>query len=219
MQKMNYQNILQAYKYIYSRISNAENEFYVPRKMLDFIKFDVLNDVFYRNNRTVIELIKYIYEGLEDVMNVNPQFKHQRAKSIFWMCPDEYSEIKEAAKYVDLARHDIENILKTKDNEKLKISLEHTKYTQASIYGRVCALEHYIDKINVIKSVNYYYEALSSSENTVELDALKEKKAEKHIYQDLISILNYLVHCDYKQEMEVSVSNLAKMINYKSVGD
>lgn len=189
----NYENILMAYRYIFQQISNAESEFDCPRKMLDFIKFDVLNDVFYRNNNSVIELIKYIYEGMENDMNINPQFKHQRAKSIFWLCPNNSLEIKDAVRYVDLARHDVEVILKHKFNKKLKISLEHIKYTQASIYGRLCALNNYREEEITIKTLQYYKEALSSDENYGNREDLVRKKTEKYIYEDLQGLLNYFV--------------------------
>lgn len=191
--KENYQRILSAYQYIYTRINQAESEFETPRFMLGFIKFDVLNDVFYQNNNSAIKLIKYIYEGLESVMNVNPQFKHQRAKSVFWLCPDEISEIEIAAKYVDLARHDVEVILKQRFNDKLKISLEHIKYTQASIYGRLCALSGYTDADKNAKSLGYYKEALLSDENYSERLDLIEKKSEKYIYEDFHSLLTHFV--------------------------
>lgn len=189
----NYENILMAYRYIYQQIRNAESEFDCPRKMLDFIKFDVLNDVFYRNNNSVIELIKYIYEGMENDMNINPQFKHQRAKSIFWLCPNNNAEIEDAIKYVDLARHDVEVILKHRYNKKLKISLEHIKYTQASIYGRLCALNNYKDNEITVKTLQYYKEALSSDENYGNREDLVRKKTEKYIYEDLQGLLNYFV--------------------------
>lgn len=189
----NYENILMAYRYIYQQIRNAESEFDCPRKMLDFIKFDVLNDVFYRNNNSVIELIKYIYEGMENDMNINPQFKHQRAKSIFWLCPNNNAEIEDAIKYVDLARHDVEVILKHRYNKKLKISLEHIKYTQASIYGRLCALNNYKDNEITVKMLQYYKEALSSDENYGNREDLVRKKTEKYIYEDLQGLLNYFV--------------------------
>lgn len=210
-----YQNILFAYKYIYKQIHDAEDEFDIPRKMLEFIKFDVLNDVFYRNNNSAIGLIKYIYEGMEDVMNVNPQFKHQRAKSIFWLCPDSHDEIVHAAKYVNLARYDIENILKSKYNEKLKISLEHVKYTQASIWGRICNLENYINEDSVINSINYYVEALSSDENYGERVALMEKKTEKHIYEDLISLFKHIkANMKDNEELVQEVNSLAFGLNF-----
>lgn len=210
----NHPNILLAYKYIYEQINDAEDEFNTPRKMLEFIKFDVLNDVFYRKNNSVITLIKHIYEGMEDVMNVNPQFKHQRAKSIFWLCPDSLDEITDAAKYVNLARYDIENILKSKYNEKLKISLEHVKYTQASIWGRICNLENYINEASVINSINYYDEALSSDENYNERKALMEKKTKKHIYEDLMNLLKYIkTKMNNNTELMEKAHSLAAQLN------
>lgn len=205
----NYKNILLGYQYIFQQISNAESDFDCPRKMLDFIKFDVLNDVFYRNNKSVIELIKYIYEGLENDMNINPQFKHQRAKSIFWLCPDDSNEIENAVRYVDLARHDVEVILKRKFNEKLKISLEHIKYTQASIYGRLCALSNYKEDGVAIKSLQYYKEALSSDENYGNRIDLVRKKTEKYIYEDLQGLLNYFIS---KDETETDLALEAKQL-------
>jgi hypothetical protein len=188
-----YEMILNAYKYIFERINNAESDFDTPRKMLDYIKFDVLNDVFYQNNKSVIELIKYVYEGLESVMNVNPQFKHQRAKSILWLCQDEIIEIQNAVKYIDLARHDVEMILKGKFNDKLNISLEHIKYTQASIYGRLCILSNFKDISTAIKSLQYYKEALSSDQNYSERMDFIRKKTEKYIYEDLKGLLEFFI--------------------------
>jgi hypothetical protein len=188
----NFPNIIAAYRYIYEQILVAEDTFDVPRKMLDYIKFDVLNDVFYRKNRSAIDLIKAIYEGIEDVMNVNPQFKHQRAKSIFWLCGDSYDDVAESSKYIGLARHDTENILKRRHNEKLNISLEHIKYTQASIWGRICAIEKYSNDEHLITSLGFYVEALSSPENDAERQALLEKKSEKRIYEDLSNMMEYI---------------------------
>ena len=184
--------LMNIYIYIYEKIESTESEFNTPRKMLDYIKFDVLNDIFYMNNRTVIELIKYIYEGLEGVMNVNPQFKHQRAKSILWLCRDNFDDVKDAANYVDLARYDVQNLLKRKYNEKLKISLEHIKYTQASIYGRMCAISNYKDANMVQKSLFYYKEALMSTENSNEREEIIKKKAQKYIYEDFQNLLKHI---------------------------
>lgn len=195
-EKSNQSNILKAYRYIYDQISSAEKDYFIPRKMLDYIRFDVLNDVFYRKNKSVIEVIKYIYEGLEDVMNVNPQFKHQRAKSIFWLCPKDIEEIESAANFVELSVHDIENILKTKYNKSLKISLDHVKYTRANIYGRLCNLNGYQDTDNVLKALNYYIDALNCEENYDEREAIIYKKGDKHIYSDLYELLKTIFYND-----------------------
>lgn len=217
-QEKNYNQILSAYKYIYEQISDAEyGEQYISRQMLEFIKFDVLSDVFHMDNRSVIKIIKYIYEGLEDVMNINPQFKHQRAKSIFWLCPNEIEEIAEAVKYIDLSRYDIENMLKMKDNEKLKISLEHVKYTQASIYGRYCNLQQYSDEKTIIKAIKLYDEAINSDENSDERKALMEKRAKKHIYQDLINLIKYIIASELDSETKRIATVLALGLKFNDL--
>jgi len=97
-----------------------------------------------------------------------------------------------------LAIYDIENILRGRYNEKLKISLGHVKYTQASIWGRICSLEKYLKPDSVIKSLQYYVEALTSGENYDERMALIEKKIEKHIYEDLFNLLRHIT--DYMKD-------------------
>lgn len=138
-----YDLIIDSYKYIHRRIKQNEESFIVPRKMLGFLRFDVLSDIFYKNNNYTTDLINNIYKRFEDELNDSPQFKHQRAKSILWRFNKDLSNMQEAAKYIELAKYDTENILKSRKNDKLEISLEHIKYTQSIIYGRICALEEY----------------------------------------------------------------------------
>ncbi|MDV0447050.1 hypothetical protein MsAg5_09220 [Methanosarcinaceae archaeon Ag5] len=53
--KENHNNILDAYKYIYEKIEESEtDEYFISRKMLDFIKFDVINDIFYSRGGSLI---------------------------------------------------------------------------------------------------------------------------------------------------------------------
>lgn len=190
--KKQYELILKAYKYIYSCIFKNEHEFYRPRKMLNFLKFDVLNDVFYRNNNSTTGLIKYLYEGFEDELNTSPQFKHQRAKSITWLCSNDINSMLEAEKYINLARFDTESLLKSKNNDKLEISLDHIKYTQSIIYGRICSLEDFSKPDNVVNALSYYLDSLSSENNQLELEDIKKRKTYKYIYDDLYSLIDYV---------------------------
>lgn len=187
-----YDLILESYKYIYKCINRNEDSFIVPRKMLEYLRFDILNDIFYKNNNSTTDLIKYIYEKFEDELNDSPQFKHQRAKSIMWRCSDDVTSIHEAAKYIDLAKFDTESILKSHRNDKLEISLEHIKYTQSIIYGRICALEKYSNPETVKLSIRCYLDALTSENNKLELDDIRDKKTYKYIYDDLHSLINHV---------------------------
>ena len=187
-----YNLIVDSYKYIYKCIKESENRFNVPRKMLEYLRFDVLNDIFYKNNNSTTDLIKYIYEKFEDELNDSFQFKHQRAKSILWRYTDDLSSIQESAKYIELARFDTEGILKFRSNEKLKISLDHIKYTQSIIYGRICALEKYLNSDTIRVSIGYYLDALTSENNKLELEDIRKKKTYKFIYADIRSLIDYV---------------------------
>ena len=63
------------------------------------------------------------------------------------------SNMQEAAKYIELVKYDTENILKSRQNDKLEISLEHIKYTQSIIYGNTSIIFFKWK----IKRFNYYY--------------------------------------------------------------
>ena len=160
--------------------------------MLGFLRFDVLSDIFYKNNNYTTDLINNIYKRFEDELNDSPQFKHQRAKSILWRFNKDLSNMQEAAKYIELAKYDTENILKSRKNDKLEISLEHIKYTQSIIYGRICALEEYANSNTIRIAVQCYLEALTSDNNKLELDDIREKKTYKFIYADLQSLIEYV---------------------------
>lgn len=187
-----YDLIIDSYKYIHRRIKQNEELFIVPRKMLGFLRFDVLSDIFYKNNNYTTDLINNIYKRFEDELNDSPQFKHQRAKSILWRFNKDLSNMQEAAKYIKLAKYDTENILKSRKNDKLEISLEHIKYTQSIIYGRICALEEYSNSNTIRIAVQCYLEALTSDNNKLELDDIREKKTYKFIYADLQSLIEYV---------------------------
>lgn len=187
-----YELIIDSYKYIYQCIKQNEKAFIVPRKMLGFLRFDVLSDIFYKNNNYTTDLINNIYKRFEDELNDSPQFKHQRAKSILWRFNKDLSNMQEAAKYIELAKYDTENLLKSRQNDKLEISLEHIKYTQSIIYGRICSLEGYSNSDTIRIAIQYYLEALTSDNNKLELDDIRKKKTYKFIYADLQSLIKYV---------------------------
>lgn len=185
--------IIDAYKYIYDKIAEAEDEsFDITRKMLDYVKFDVINDIFYRKNNSAPQLIKNIYEALEPDMNTNSQFKHQRAKSILWLSKDDFEEISKAIGYIDLAYHNTETLLRTRHNRFLNISLGHISYTRALLYGRRCSIENYSNEDGLKSALSYYREALLSPINREELDALRAQQTDRRIRDDLQKLVEYI---------------------------
>ncbi len=186
--------IINAYKYIYAKIAESETDsFDITRKMLDFIKFDVINDIFYRKNNSAPQLIKNIYEALEPDMNTNSQFKHQRAKSILWLSKDDLEEISKAIGYIDLAYHNTETLLRARYNRFLNISLGHISYTRALLYGRRCSIQKYSNEDNIKSALSYYREALLNPINREELDALRTQKADRRIRDDLQKLVEYIL--------------------------
>lgn len=189
----NHPEIIDAYKYIYNKISLAEGDsFHTTRKMLDYVKFDVINDIFYRKNNSGVNLIKNIYESLEDEMNTEPQFKHQRAKSILWLYEDNVDELYRAADYINLSHHNTEVLYKSNGNKLLNISLGHIEYTRSLIYGRICSLENYANEENIKISLGYYSEALLNPVNSKELESLREEDTDKRIRNDLEKLLMFI---------------------------
>ena len=65
-------------------------------------------------------------------------------------------------------------------------------YTQSIIYGRICALEKYSNSDTIRIAIKYYLEALTSENNKLELDDIREKKTYKYIYADLQSLIEYV---------------------------
>ena len=100
--------------------------------------------------------------------------------------------MREAAKYIELAKYDTENILKSHKNDKLEIALEHIKYTQSIIYGRICTLEKYSNPDTIRSSIEFYLDALTSENNKLELDDIRKKKTYKYIYADFQSLIDFV---------------------------
>ncbi|MDR0532159.1 MAG: SIR2 family protein [Oscillospiraceae bacterium] len=209
-----HQKISNAYRYIYDCIETNEDPFVVSRRMLDYIKFDVINDIFYAK-KPLVSLIKFLYEQLEPQMNVNPQFKHQRAKSILWLGSDSLDEIREARRYVELAIYDTENDLSRSGNKKLRISLEHTKYTFAIIMGRICSLNAYSDMSDMIAALDAYEDALFCEANQDELIALQSRTTERRIIEDLVGLFEQFKDTSIKIEdfQRQRAANIAQRLN------
>ena len=213
--KSTHELVIDSYEYLYHQIARSESdEFQTSRRMLDYIKFDVINDIFYIKNNDSLLLIKSIYEEMEDFMNINSQFKHQRAKSILWMDKDDIAEMKKAYEYIKVAYYNTEtNFNRNPRKTHLNISLGHIAYTRALIYGRICFLENYVNLDSVMLALAFYERALFDSVNREELKILREGKTDKRIRHDLKCLLDFIadsaeVAVDKKQSAADLMSRL-----------
>lgn len=184
--------------------------------MLDYVKFDVINDIFYIKNNSCIKLIKNIYEALEPDMNTSPQFKHQRAKSILWLLENNFDEILKAIDYINLSYYNTKTLIEKTNNRFLKISLGHISYTRALLYGRKCSIEGYSDEENIKSALLYYQEALFNPINKDELDTLRSHKADRRIIDDLKKIIDYIFNADnIDLEISIEAQMLCENLNWR----
>lgn len=158
----------------------------------DYIKYDVINEIFFKEKQGNLALIKKLYDKLNDLLADTPQFHHQKAKCYLWhssYSEDEVKEIDLALRFAKVAYHNLE-LRANKNNEKVLISLAHIDFTIALIYARKSSLSEYND-INIFKkSLEAIYIALLSPYNKEYCTNLL-KRNEKKI-NDIKAFLLYI---------------------------
>jgi hypothetical protein len=138
-----YHNIIE------SLIKNHGNNY---RDLEDYIKYDVINEIFFRPDRGNLALIKALYDDLNDLLASEPQFYHQKAKCYLWHCDyssDRESEINDALRFAKLAKHNL-TLQSNLNNAKVMISLAHIDFTIALIYAKINTLTNY-DNTDIFK--------------------------------------------------------------------
>ena len=175
----NYGQIVNAYKYIISQIIAYEGKPDLlygnrPASYKDYIFFDNINRLFSFNRmsgKKGLALIRVIYEGLNDLLSVDPNYMHQRAKCYI---KSSYYEagIKEKLDYLDKAYRDANVALQVFTqrydecgNEKLVISMDHIVYTQALILCHKCFLNDYSNISENTFAIQILHNALNSPYN------------------------------------------------------
>ncbi|WP_240636865.1 SIR2 family protein [Paenibacillus silvae] len=210
--RANHKNIAEAYKHIiglYKRKYLNDREF--SKSVLDYVKFDTINDIFPVKNHGVSPLINLIYESLNDYMAQNPHYFHQKAKAKLWMNRYEIKELRNALQLAIKSKSDLE-ISQNIQNERVQRSLSHIQFTIATIQGRIANLLHYQDQIELIKAITEYDKAFGYKENQNYLTQFNEKKI--HLEKrDFFSLIKYAVSNKgslSKKETE-KIENLMKL--------
>lgn len=211
--------IAEAYKTIAiclkDRYKQQEKRFF--KEMSKYIKFDVLNAIFSNNekkNGGSAGLIRRIYEKLHDYLCDDPQYFHQRAKSIYWLSATDKNKLKEALNFIDKALNDIEA---TKDitNEYTKNSLSHVEYTKALILGRLCTVNNFDNYDLTVNALKCYYKAFTNIRNRAYISDLRRNTYANKL-KDFKKILNWAnnnktIKTDYRKEIgslyEVLIKN------------
>ena len=196
----NYVRIVDAYKYIISQIISHEGRpelLYGNRvtSYKNYIFFDNINRLFSSNRasgKKGLTLIRIIYESLNDLLSVDPNYMHQRAKCYI---KSSYYETgtKEKMDYLNKAYRDANVALQVFSrryeecgNEKLIISMDHIVYTQALILCHKCFIDDYSDVSANTIAIQALHSALSSPYNTYSF-----AKTDSFNYQSVIERLVY----------------------------
>ncbi len=187
--------IVDAFRYIIEQIIAQEG---VPDLLYgakniscrEYILFDNINRIFFpykRSGYNGIQLIRVIYEGLNDRLSVDPNYMHQRSKC--YIKSSYYAkETEEKLAFLDRAYRDanvahqvFSHRFDECGNEKLLISIAHITYTQALILCHKCSIHNYEDVAENTAAIELLHAALSSPYNSYEF-----AKTDSFNYRDVI---------------------------------
>ena len=172
--------VVDAYEYIVKKIVEqygAPNLFFGNKRSAyrEYIRFDNINRIFCQDNKRGkdgLSLIRLIYERLNKMLSVDPNYMHQRAKC--FIKSSYYEGTKEVKlRYLDKAFRDAnvaEQVFSSRynecGNERLLISISHVTYTIALIFCHKCKILEYSDVEMNSSAVRGLYEAMKSPYNS-----------------------------------------------------
>lgn len=183
--------IIEAYHKIIEKLLINHGSNY--KDLEDYIKYDVINEIFFRPQSGNLTLIKNLYDDLDDLLYSEPQFFHQKAKCYLWHCDysnDKKNEINEALRYVKLAKHNLE-IQGNRENEKVKIALAHIDFTIALIYAKINNIMEYKDFDRFKEGIKYISEGIKNKTNEDYFYGLLKRNNKK--VNDVIEFYKYVV--------------------------
>lgn len=168
--KKNRDIIVNAYIYIISNLVQIDDGNPYSLSM-DYIKFDVINEIFKSGYRGQIGLAKAIYEGLNEQLSTSAHYFHQRAKCYLWQSNNDATGVKdleEALRFALLSKQYIEVELEKKFNQKLEISLGHVEVTVAFIYSKLSNLCRPTDPKRLNDAIESVFCAITRQSNDKE---------------------------------------------------
>jgi len=173
--------IVETYKYIIEKIiANGEGPLLggVNEKgtYKGYILFDNINRIFNSKDRgkTGLKMVQAIYEGLNELLAVDPNYMHQRAKCYIKLAHYEKDKavqiefLNKAYRDTNVAIQIFQQRYEESANEHILISIDHLKYTKALIACHSCSLACYKNKKQNTDAVYLLHEALTSQFNSYE---------------------------------------------------
>ncbi len=222
--KLNHSIVVEAYKHIVSTIlkSTKKRPFFA---VMDYVKFDVINEIFKSDFKGQLGLIKSIYMGLNELLSENPHFYHQHAKCNLWQSDYKETSLKElheALKYASLARYNFSIECEHNPNEKLSISLAHTDFTIALITSKISAIYKFENETENGKAIEAIYQAIQSPYNID--DFVQVKYTRKGRADDISGVLGQVMNMssesnrNIRQKYAKELSNInTNLLRYRSV--
>lgn len=158
-ERHNHIMIVQAYQEIISGILALSDKVSIYSQSLDYIMFDVINEIFQSDRKGRLGLAKQIYEGLSLMLSNNPHYFHQRAKCYIWNSGYDEADIpdlREAYRFASLAFHNFSIDYEKKKNANLEISIAHVLYTMALICSRISVIlpDNIVELSKAIEAIN-----------------------------------------------------------------
>ena len=157
-----------------------------------------------------MSLIRYIYESLNELLSVDPNYMHQRAKCYIKSAryePDDKKKIY----YLDKAYRDTNVAMQVfsrryeeSHSEKLLISLDHATYTMALSLCHKCNIQEYQDAKTINQAVVTLHKALISKNNSYDFaltDAFNYQNVVKKLVTTLLADYT-LVDSDSRQLLQ-----------------
>ena len=221
----NHSYITAAYRHIVSRIIQHEGQ---PSLLYnnkdasykDYILFDNINKIFSSSGRGGLMLIKSIYDGLNDLLSVDPNYMHQRAKSYIKIScstsnrADKSRFLERAYRDAAVAAQVFENRYSENCNEKIMISIAHIRYTQALILCHKACAGQFEDKGDNSSAIEMLHSALMSPYNSYAF-----AKTDSFNYQNVIgtTVKHVILHKDsiYSEKLPL-VEDLFRIISESS---
>ena len=186
------------------------------RNLEDYIKYDVINEIFFRPEHGNLLLIKKLYDSLDDLLASEPQFYHQKAKCYLWHCDyssDKNKEISDALRFAKLAKHNL-SLRSNTNNNKVIISLAHMEFTIALIYAKINSLEEFTNVKTFKESIPILLNSLTNPLNKEYFLGLMRRKNKK--INDINNFYNYVTTTDLSKYSLSTAErkNLDELVNY-----
>ena len=147
-EKENRNTIVEAYKSIVENTIKKKDSYTSYSEVMDYIKFDVINEIFKTDYKGQLGLAKSIYEKLQPLLSNNPHYYHQRAKCYLWQSgykTSDLEDLRKALRFAKLSEHDFNVFLENRSNDKVEISLSHVKFTIALLAARISVISEFSD--------------------------------------------------------------------------